>query len=224
MMPRPFTFGHEPAVAPVEQRDTSPLEPGASPSSIARITEPLESPPSGVRERLTEPLNVASHGPTLPFAPASPAPWSDAPNRPALMPGEATPESSRPRMDRDAVRAFCLAVVGVIVLCNVALWIVLALRLAPTPAPVVAPSLPAAIFAALASARPPAPEPSAAPAVTSSAASLAASATPASAPLPPLRAASQVRSPASLAPSVAVPRSRAPLPRSEVVDPWGAGR
>jgi hypothetical protein len=161
--------------------------------------------------RLTEPLSVVPRGAVLPFRSAvpvqgsrAPEPSEDAPTRAAMMPVEAVPDSSRANKERDAVRAFCFVVLGVLLLGNGALWIALALHPAPTPAPVVVPSLPAALLAALASSsstRPPeasaAPAPSSAPSAASSA---------------------PVRPRAPTRPLTPPPRAST---RGEIVNPWG---
>jgi hypothetical protein len=118
------------------------------------------------------------------------------------MPAARAPESSPP-VERNAVRAFCLAVVWAIPLGNVVLWLTLALRPVPIPEPVVAPSLPSSLLAALAPRSTTIPEAtSAAPAPSS--APLAASSAP-------------VRPRASTRPSA--PPSR--QSRGEIINPWG---
>ena len=68
MKPGAFTFGQE-SVAPrlLGPRGTLPMEAPAAPLSTTRLTDPLASPESGVRARVTEPDDMASRGPALPF-------------------------------------------------------------------------------------------------------------------------------------------------------------
>lgn len=180
-------------------RTTIPMDP---PAASSRATEPAPAP-----ERLTEPLSLAHVRPVLPFRAAvlvrGSEPSEDAPNRPALMPEEAAPDSSRPTQEHAAVRAFCLVVVGAVLLGNVALWIVLVLRPVTIPAPVDAPSLPSSLLAALASSSAPIPE--------------AASATPAPSIVPRATSSAPVRPRASTRPTTTPPRPS----RGEIVNPWG---
>ena len=221
MKARIFPFGQEPAPSrSMGPRGTLPMEAPAAPISTTRSTDPLESPASGVRACMTEPDDVSARGPTLPFVAPFPGirePRDNGPEAPDLPPDAAPRSLSAAEAQRVLVRAFASGMACAVVFLIVTLAIVAALW--PMPEPPVAPTWPAASFPVVAPASTPAPEPSAAPAVTSSAAEPAASAAPVAAPLFPPRAVVK----ASISPS-AVPRSRAPLPRSEVVDPWGAGR
>ncbi len=223
MKSRVFPFGQEPAPSrSVGPRGTLPMEAPTAPLSTTRSTDPLESPASGVRACMTEPDDVSSRGPTLPFAAPFPAirePRGNGAEPPALPPDAPRRSMSSEGARRVLVRAFGFGMGCAVLFLIVTLALVVALW--PTPEPPVAPTRPAASLVPVASSSTPAPEPSAAPVVTGSAAVPAASAVPAAgtAPFPPPRAV--VKAPA---PSVVLPRPRAPLPRSEVVDPWGAGR
>lgn len=198
--------------ARVFTRTTIPMVPRPAPSWAGRTTEPAPLPwlvnPAA---RLTEPVSAGSRGAVLPFRSAvpvqhscAPEPSEHAPTRPARMPAEVAPDSSRSKQERDAMRAFCFVVLGALLLGNGALWIALALHPAPTPAPVVVPSLPVALLAALASSsstRPP-----------------EASAAPASSSAPTATSAAPVRPRAPTRPLTPPPRASM---RGEIVNPWG---
>jgi hypothetical protein len=200
------------------------MEAPTAPISTTRITDPLESPASGVRACMTEPDDVSSRGPTLPFVAPCPAirePRENGPEPPDLPP-DAPPRSlSSAGARRVLVRAFGFGMACAVLFLIVTLAIVVALWPVPAAPLFIAPAALATSLVVVAPSSKQAPEPSAAPAVTSPAAGPAASDSSAAraALLPPPRAA--MKAPA---PPATVPRPRAPLPRSEVVDPWGAGR
>ena len=220
---RVFPFGQEPAPSrSIGPRGTLPMEAPAAPVSTTRITDPLESPASGVRACMTEPDDVSSRGPTLPFV--APLPERGEPRdngaEPPDLPPEAPPRSlSSEGARRVLVRAFGFGMACAVLFLIVTLAIVVALWPVPTPPLSITPAGPGTTLVVMAPSSTPAPEPSAAPMMTGSAAVPAASAVPAAASLPLPRAAVK-----ALPPPATVPRPRAPSPRSEVVDPWGAGR
>jgi len=123
MKPRVFPFGQEPAPSlSVGPRGTLPMEAPAAPLSTTRNTDPLESPASGVRACVTEPDDVSSHGPTLPFAEPPDLP-PDAPPR--------SPSSAEAR--RVLVRAFGFGMACAVLFLIVPLAIGVALWPVPTP-------------------------------------------------------------------------------------------
>ncbi len=183
-------------------RDTLPMHLPASPLSTTRLTDPLESPASGVRARLTEPDNVASHGPTLPFVSADSEVREPSYTELALL-GLPLASMSSEDARRVLVRALSYGMAGAVLFLIVTLPIALSLFPASPGPPLVA-SLPMSS--------------SVAPVMPSSAPSAEASgATPALPPDPALRSAP----PRPRAPTrPALPPQR-PSIRSEIVDPWG---
>ncbi len=216
MRSRVFPFGQEPAPSRLlGPRGTLPMEAPEAPLSSTRITDPLESPASGVRACVTEPDVASSRGPTLPFIAPDPelqAPWDSGSQPPDMPPEPKAPAMSAEQARGILVHTFALGLAASALFLIVALGLVLALWFTPPSDPFVAPPLTVARVVE-ASSNMPAPESSAAPAVTSSTAASAV------APLPPLRATVK----ASASPAVKA-RPRAPVSQSEVIDPWGARR
>ena len=188
-------------------RGTLPMPPPASPLSITRLTDPLESPASGARARLTEPDNVVCHCPTLPFVSAAPEPREPSYSEPALL-GLPLRSMSAEDERRGRVRVLAFGMAWASLFLPVTLPIALSLFPA-SPAPLLVAStsmvssdatvmLSSAATAEAPSAEPALPlPPTAAPAVHSSSAPRPRA--PARPPLPPRR----------------------PSPRSEIVNPWG---
>ena len=204
----------------LEPRDTVPMKAPTASSSMTRKPDPLESPESGMRARVTEADEVSSRDPMLPGDVPSPElgePWHDEPEPPNLPPVAPRRAMSDAEVREVWLSVACIGMVGAVLFLVVVLTILTALWEPSSRS--VAPTLREGPLVLEASSSPPAPTPSAAQAVPSSATVPTTSVSAAEAPRPPLAAAAKAPAPPRKKP----PR-RALVPPNDLVDPWGTSR